>query len=408
MRKGFLSGYLLALFFLFLPAVTQAIQSGHEVEKGQFAFVGRMAFYDDNIETSCSIVLIAPDKVLTSAHCLVSSVTGDISRAIRDGAYIWISFPNSFGYSSFLDYHATRLILHPAYLRETYLNGDMVRHFDVALLVLNRDVESVESIPIQDIVPEDRHIRSGVQLGFGGSGSEPVLRSFIFDYTASDCAQNSICNADRTLRFTEPGDSGGATISLETPHALLGIHSAIEYKTSPLVMKPVINGTADIVDLEKYQRPFLWKQVDSGVLPDDSYRFSDDTVPCRQLDAQGEKVSGIVDNGYCRNFKTAQLSDCYEILSDSGSNVILMDVDALNLGVFFDSYRINMRERLIPGNEGFCLVKGHTVQYGSFYKDDKHDGQGYRYYCHTTDGGIHRYFSILSTRDRYVEFDIVK
>jgi len=140
LRERYLKKALVCLFLL-LSAPTLHAQEQHlpplsDADAAQFPAIGRLAQGGFRVRQGCTATLIAPDLILTAAHCV--SETGSSSRVFAAG---W----------SRGDYIAASGTLsemrHPSY-------GSGGRHGpsnDIALVILESPIKDVTPIPLGDM-----------------------------------------------------------------------------------------------------------------------------------------------------------------------------------------------------------------------------------------------------------------
>lgn len=134
-----------ALAIALLPGMSAAsdavLESLETTDKGRaWEAVGRL---DINGTGFCTGALIAPDLVLTAAHCLFDKVT----NARIDPARIEFLAGWRNGRASAYRY-VRRAVIHPDYVYNDTVSTDRVRN-DVALLELQRPIRNTTVVPFQ-------------------------------------------------------------------------------------------------------------------------------------------------------------------------------------------------------------------------------------------------------------------
>lgn len=192
-----------------------AVIGGSEVSAREYpwlAAVGSPLFLDRASGQFCGGALIAPDQVLTAAHCV--QLAGVLPQALT------VTFDRSelrSGDGVTVGVQAVRI--HPGFRQETIDGVEVYRH-DLAILTL--------SAPQQRAVVEIAapHASSGTVLGWGGTAdgdtSNTRLRAAVVPFTAdADCATaypgafdsaDMVC-AGSTEADTGEFDSGGPLLA---------------------------------------------------------------------------------------------------------------------------------------------------------------------------------------------------
>ena len=198
---------LLTLSAAHLPAQpTARIVGGSELEEGEFSFAVWVKFSFSKTH-HCTGSVIAPQWVLTAAHCVVSS--GGTSLP---GNYIQVGVGREFQSAKII--YVDEVIVHPDYENpRVYPDG--------ALLKLNESV-TVEPVGVLDLEGESLHASPGTQAVLIGGGlieggeAASVLRKASFTIR-SDCpfrriSENVMCINTVTGKEPQEGDSGGPLV----------------------------------------------------------------------------------------------------------------------------------------------------------------------------------------------------
>ncbi|MEP4194147.1 MAG: trypsin-like serine protease [Aliishimia sp.] len=139
------------LLFPFFAFAGEALPPLPEDVAAQFPAIGRVGHSGFRTRQACTGTLIAPDLVLTAAHCV--SESGQVGRVFVAG---WsrgdfIAARNSA--------QATR---HPAYA----LNGTHGPRNDVALIILETPITDVATIGLSDVGPGALHGTNVALIGY--------------------------------------------------------------------------------------------------------------------------------------------------------------------------------------------------------------------------------------------------
>jgi protease YdgD len=157
---GFFTGFFrasLASLFVLLPLVAQAadsrLQRMETTEDGRaWEAVGRL---DVNGEGFCTGALIAPDLVLTAAHCLYDARSG---VRLKPQTIEFLAGWRNGRASAYRT--VARAVVHPDYVFDGEVSTDRVRR-DIALLQLQRPIRNTTVIPFQT----DSRPRKGADIG---------------------------------------------------------------------------------------------------------------------------------------------------------------------------------------------------------------------------------------------------
>jgi secreted trypsin-like serine protease len=212
-----------ALAVLVLPAPAYAVVGGKAVQSGAYPFVVAVG---DTAGAYCGGTLIAPNVVVTAAHCITgrptalqhlrvlvgaSSVRADLATA--DGVHV-------FG--------VTGVYVHPKFSEQTM-------HYDAALLTLDHPAAGVRTPALAGASPPAGSTVSAAGWGVTQEDGRTLsnrLRSVVLKVGASSACNHgsaavgeyfapSMMCAGNPGRDTCSGDSGGPLVSSSNGHSVL-------------------------------------------------------------------------------------------------------------------------------------------------------------------------------------------
>ena len=216
-----------------------------QLSTGQVNAIGAVMIEDTNgWENICTGTLVAPDVVLTAAHCVLDrgSVTPPSSLAFGLGEDV----------STGQLVEVTEVHYHPDYDRRTGRN-------DVAVLVLKTEareiIDNVVPIPYDCQAPDAVELMGEwVQtVGYGCIDNlchedntrrmwakEQIIDVSSFDFTASGYGIQGVCS----------GDSGGPALrTMQTGEVrIIGTLHAVDYECSNLSWYPTTSDSCDFID----------------------------------------------------------------------------------------------------------------------------------------------------------------
>jgi secreted trypsin-like serine protease len=217
-----------ALLALALPAQVLAVVGGNAVHPGGYPYVVAVG---DTSGAYCGGTLIAPDVVLTAAHCITGKPTSlQRLRVLAGSPVVRTDLARADGVHVL---GVTAVYVHPKFSEQSM-------HYDAALLILDHAVAGVRTLPLAGVSPRAGSTVSAAGWGATherGTSARGHLRSVVLKLaTTSACTRGnaivgryfapSMMCAGNPGRDTCSGDSGGPLVgSVAGRTALVGITS---------------------------------------------------------------------------------------------------------------------------------------------------------------------------------------
>lgn len=213
----------LALASLGLTPDAQAIRIRHDVSVEAYnelarAEVFRAVGYVASGNMGCTGALVAPDLVLTAAHCMVDSNGTPIpARNVR--------FIIDHAGEPTQTFRAKHVDIHPEW------DESRNKHTDLALITLEREIEGVTPLPVTDADPFGR-LATMIGYGTKGTGHQDANTTHLPGAFRKIAAHNTVdrlrlecCNSGNwviQLDFDDPGQRKRSRLGSKTPLALEG------------------------------------------------------------------------------------------------------------------------------------------------------------------------------------------
>ncbi|KAJ2868061.1 hypothetical protein GGI22_000903, partial [Coemansia erecta] len=215
------------------------IAGGEVAPAGDFQFVAYVEGYRNDLDGSiCTGSLIAPNVVLTAAHCTISPMGFSYTAS-----QMRVSFSHTPDALDVLSngYNVTKVEPNSKFDQNTLRN-------DIALLILDSDIPSSVASPVKLYVGE---VGAGTQLTAAGYGltipdddysvATQLMEVNLTAATQAFCASRDdaydpklyLCTDDNSGRRVCPGDSGGPlSIASGDGYALVGITDFISISSA--------------------------------------------------------------------------------------------------------------------------------------------------------------------------------
>ena len=194
------------------------IIGGKVADSTRFPYYTYVRITSTEGDTSCGGSLIAPDVVMTAAHCIVPEYDYDTVNAVD----VWVN-STDLAYTKYQYYRAaTRWVAHPAFELERVMN-------DIGLIFLDAPVKGVPFVKINRnaSIPDSTNSSVLTAIGLGAIdapaqypkflmqvGIYPVsLPSCIKTYGSWKVGDSNLCAGGGGKKGTCYGDSGGPLLS---------------------------------------------------------------------------------------------------------------------------------------------------------------------------------------------------
>jgi hypothetical protein len=250
----------------------------------------------------CSGTLIAPDAVLTAAHCAIvfDRDTGKITGLREPDSVLVVAGETSIGLAeSDNAYGLTRLSVHPNYLQGP--PEDAAEQFgglhDLAVLSLQRDVEGLTPVPVLDDNMARQLLTLGSDLvieGYGTNDSQGtqgggVLREA--DVPMVRLGKDEFIAGESGTPDTCPGDSGGPVyLDRDGVLAVVGVTSrGLVSSTQPCGQGGIYTLVAAHLDFLNAVSPSPIRAITAGTdVTNDSADQGDDDKSGNSGDGDGD------------------------------------------------------------------------------------------------------------------------
>ncbi len=160
-----------------LSVAERGIIDGELVESEDHPEVGFLfaLFEDDTVFPLCSAALVAPDVVLTAAHCLADLLDVD-GQPVEDQGIRCIGFGTDFtgmlegdGVAPADSICGDRWLQHPDFAPDAFFDGYLDNRNDLGLLFLDEAVEERDFAYVPD-APEGEQLAEGMDVEIAGYG----------------------------------------------------------------------------------------------------------------------------------------------------------------------------------------------------------------------------------------------